>query len=116
LKKQLVSRDYLVIVKKTLTETHIIIRLFLLLSLLLLSGSISGSGTSGTSSNSGTSTRGTNVQEKGLEVLTSESLGVEREPDRFNFNTGSGNKGLELVSLYIKTSVPLIQFFTKCYN
>jgi hypothetical protein len=33
--------------------------------------------------------------------LTSEGLSIEGEPDRFNFNTGSRDKGLELVSLFI---------------
>jgi hypothetical protein len=93
-----------------LTETHIIIRFFLLLFLGLFSGGgITTGSSSTTSSNGGTGTRSTNVQEESLKVLTSEGLGIEREPDRLNLNTSSRDKSLELVSLYIKKSRQLAE-------
>jgi hypothetical protein len=77
-----------------------IIGFFLFFFLGFFGRSISSTtGSSTTGSDSGTSTRGTNVQEKFTEVLALESLGVQGEPDGFNFNTSSLDKGLELVGL-----------------
>lgn len=42
--------------------------------------------------------------------MTSEGLSVEREPDRLNLNTSSGNESLELISLekkYVNNYSPL---------
>jgi hypothetical protein len=83
------------------TEAHIVIRLLLLLLLLFSSSLLSGttSGSSSTTSSGGSRTSGTNVHEETSEVLTGESLGIEGEPDGLNLNTGSLDKGGELVSL-----------------
>jgi hypothetical protein len=47
--------------------------------------------------------------------LTGESLGVEREPDRLNLDTSSGNKGLELVGLFPKKKTVQLHALTH-YN
>jgi hypothetical protein len=85
----------------TLTEAHVVIRLLLLFFLLLGSGFLSsttGSGATSSSSRS-SSTSGTNVHEETSEVLASESLGIEGEPDGLNFDTSGLDKGGELVGL-----------------
>jgi hypothetical protein len=95
------------------TETHIIIRLFLLLFLGLFSRSgITTSGSSTTSSDGRSGTRGTNVQQEGLKILTGESLSIEGEPDGFNFNTGGRDESLKLVSLYKTIIVSLVLFYS----
>jgi hypothetical protein len=88
------------------TEAHIVIRLFLLFLLLFGSGLLSSttSGSSTTSSGRSSRASGTNVHEESREVLTSESLSVEGEPDGLNLNVGSLDKGGKLVSLEVERS------------